>query len=160
MLEYRAMKVSDLDEVLAIEKRSFSNPWSRFAFYNELVHNDYAHYLVALEAGRVVGYGGLWLILDEAHITNIAVQPELRGRGYGQEILTALLGWAKALGARAVTLEVRESNKVAQNLYLKNGFSARGRRRRYYSDNNEDAIVMWKEDLSQVKMLKVGDCCG
>ncbi|WP_026369717.1 ribosomal protein S18-alanine N-acetyltransferase [Kallotenue papyrolyticum] len=95
----------------------------------------------------VVGYGGIWLSVDEAHITTIASAPEVRGRGVGELLLNGLIDLALECGASFMTLEVRVSNQVAQNLYLKYGFEARGVRRRYYTDNNEDALIMWTGDL-------------
>lgn len=96
----------------------------------------------------VVGYGGVWLNLDEAHITTIASAPEVRGRGVGELLLNGLIDLATQLDAHFMTLEVRVSNTVAQNLYLKYGFEARGTRRRYYTDNNEDALIMWTNDIT------------
>lgn len=157
MLTFCPMQVEHLGQVLAIEKQSFSNPWSQFAFVNELLHNDYAHYLVAMQKGKMVGYAGMWLILDEAHITNIAVAPPHRRQGIGQSILEALLSWAQSLGAASATLEVRQSNIQAQKMYEKFGFVKRGRRLRYYSDNNEDAIIMWKDHLAKTPQISVGE---
>ena len=91
----------------------------------------------------VVGYGGIWLTVDEGHITTIATAPEVRGQGVGELVLNGLIDAARDLGASLLTLEVRVSNMVAQNLYLKYGFEAKGTRRRYYTDNNEDALIMW-----------------
>ncbi len=91
----------------------------------------------------VVGYGGVWLTVDEGHITTIATAPEARGRGIGELVLNGLIDAARDLGAQVLTLEVRVSNTIAQNLYLKYGFEAKGTRRRYYTDNNEDALIMW-----------------
>ncbi|MBV9791294.1 MAG: ribosomal protein S18-alanine N-acetyltransferase [Chloroflexi bacterium] len=96
----------------------------------------------------VVGYGGIWLTVDEAHITTIASAPEVRGKGIGELLLNGLIDLGLELGARFMTLEVRVSNEVAQNLYLKYGFEARGTRRRYYTDNNEDALVMWTGEIT------------
>ncbi len=96
----------------------------------------------------VVGYGGIWLTVDEAHITTIASAPEVRGQGIGELVLNGLIDLGLELGARFMTLEVRVSNVVAQNLYLKYGFEARGTRRRYYTDNNEDALVMWTSEIT------------
>ncbi|MDP9315850.1 MAG: ribosomal protein S18-alanine N-acetyltransferase [Chloroflexota bacterium] len=96
----------------------------------------------------VVGYGGIWLTVDEAHITTIASAPEMRGYGVGELVLNGLIDLGLELGARFMTLEVRVSNVVAQNLYLKYGFEARGTRKRYYTDNNEDALVMWTDDIA------------
>jgi ribosomal-protein-alanine N-acetyltransferase len=146
-VRFADMEVRHVAGVLEIERRSFPTPWSERAFVSELTHNAYAHYLVALRGARVSGYAGMWLILDEAHITNIAVHPLERGRGLGDRLLSELERRAAAQGCRRMTLEVRPSNAVAQALYRKHGFEARGRRPGYYSDTHEDAIVMWKDGL-------------
>lgn len=99
----------------------------------------------------VVGYGGIWLTVDEAHITTIASAPEVRGKGIGELLLNGLIDLGLELGARFMTLEVRVSNEVAQKLYLKYGFQARGTRRRYYTDNNEDALVMWTGEITSAE---------
>jgi ribosomal-protein-alanine N-acetyltransferase len=99
------------------------------------------------EVASIIGFAGLWLMVDEAHITTIAVHPEYRGRGIGELMLSTLIGISYDISARNVTLEVRVSNRVAQNLYRKYGFREAGVRRRYYSDNNEDALIMWTDDI-------------
>ncbi|MBO8171652.1 MAG: ribosomal protein S18-alanine N-acetyltransferase [Bacillaceae bacterium] len=140
---FRAMTLDDIDAIFEVEQKSFAVPWSRDAFYNELTRNQFAHYLVVEWEGKVVGYGGMWLIIDEAHITNIAIHPEARGRKFGEQLLRRLLEVAEQKGANRVTLEVRRSNQIAQNLYKKLGFYAVGIRPQYYTDNKEDAIIMW-----------------
>jgi len=134
----------DIDEVLAIEQLSFRTPWSRKAFEGELMQNPLATYLVGRVAGKLVCYGGVWLFLGEAHITNVAVHPEARGQGYGEALCLALIAEAEQEGIFKVTLEVRVSNTVAQNLYRKIGFHSAGRRPGYYTDTNEDAVIMWR----------------
>jgi ribosomal-protein-alanine N-acetyltransferase len=141
------MQVRHLPMVLDIERRSYPTPWSERAFLSELTQNAYARYIVGLRGQRVLAYAGMWLILDEAHVTNVAVHPAERGRGLGDALLSELERRAAASGCRRMTLEVRPSNAVAQALYVKHGFVARGRRPGYYSDTHEDAIVMWKDDL-------------
>lgn len=96
---------------------------------------------------RIVGFAGMWLMLDEAHVTTIGVKPSLRGHGFGELLFAALLDIAIQVGARRATLEVRVSNVAAQSLYRKYGFREEGVRRRYYSDNNEDALIMWSDRL-------------
>ncbi|RJQ09255.1 MAG: ribosomal-protein-alanine N-acetyltransferase [Bacillota bacterium] len=139
------MKVTDLDEVLAIEHLSFPTPWSRAAYHRELVTNGYATYVVGRLDGRVVSYGGMWVILDEAHITNIAVHPDWRHAGLGRLTMAVLEAKAVELGAVRITLEVRVSNITARRLYDGLGYRGTGVRRNYYSDTREDAIVMWKD---------------
>jgi len=143
----REMTVDDLADVHEVERLSFPTPWSTNAFLRELTENIYADYIVAAVRGRVIGYAGMWVVIDEAHVTNIAVHPEFRGRGIGERLLCELFVRAKARGARRMTLEVRPSNEVARHLYEKHGFVARGLRKGYYSDTGEDAIIMWKYDL-------------
>jgi ribosomal-protein-alanine N-acetyltransferase len=114
---------------------------------NELRDNKLAHYFVGRLDGRIVAYGGIWVILEDSHVTTIAVVPELRGQRLGEELLVRLLDEAIAHGASWITLEVRESNDPAQRLYRKYGFTVVSTRRGYYSDNNESALVMWAGNL-------------
>ena len=144
-VSFTEMTCDHLDEVLAIEQASFPTPWSRYAFTYELQENEFAHYIVALVQGRVVGYAGIWVLLDEAHLTSIAVHPEWRGRGLGRALMGEMLALARSLGVRAMTLEVRPSNLPARRLYASLGFEERGRRKGYYADTGEDALIMWKE---------------
>lgn len=145
-LRFYDLRLEHVEAVLAIEKQSFSSPWSRAAFLHEILLNDLARYLVAFSGRELVGYAGMWVILDEAHVTNIAVSPRHRRKGYGRLIMLELMRRARANGACRMTLEVRASNEAAQKMYANLGFVTRGRRRKYY-DNNEDAIIMWKDDL-------------
>lgn len=133
-------------DIAAIEQRSFTLPWHANAFANEL-NNRCAHYFVAMRAGSVVGYGGMWLIVDEAHVTTLAVDPMHRGRGIGERLLHAILMAAIAEGAQRSTLEVRESNVPAIKLYEKYGYKVVAERKHYYPDNKEHAAVMWTGDL-------------
>lgn len=103
------------------------------------------------DIASIVGFAGLWLMVDESHITTIAVHPDYRGRGVGESLMSALIGVSYEIGARMVTLEVRVSNTVAQNLYRKYGFKEAGIRRRYYSDNHEDALIMWTDDITSAE---------
>lgn len=137
------MREEHLDQVYRIEKVSFPTPWSRASFLGEL-KNDFARYLVAAKDERVLGYAGMWLILDEAHVTNLAVHPDYRGRGVGRALMAGLMWLAVCLGAVRMTLEVRVSNEAAIGLYKRLGFRQEGRRRGYYSDTGEDALIMWK----------------
>ena len=143
----RDMYLADLDAVLVIERSSFPTPWSRQSFLSELVDNTFAVYLVLEFCGRVVAYGGMWLILDEAHVTNVAVLPEFRGHGFGEAMMDGLIARAAERQARRMTLEVARSNRVAQKLYAKLGFVQLGVRRAYYSNPVEDALIMWRDPL-------------
>jgi ribosomal-protein-alanine N-acetyltransferase len=145
----RPIAPEDIDVVWTIEKLCFSIPWSRQSFVLEIEKNKCARYFVAEDSGVVVGYGGVWLVVDEAHITNIAVHPLFRRRGIGRAILRALMTEAHRIGIEKMTLEVRISNKAAQGLYRKLGFIEMGVRKGYYSDNNEDALIMWNCNISR-----------
>ena len=138
----RRMTLDDLDAVAAIEAATFPTPWSRDSFQQELERNVAARYLVAEMDGQVIGYAGAWIILDESHITNIAIEESRRGLGYGRALTTALMQYLSNLGAAYATLEVRRSNLRAQNLYKSLGFVELGVRKRYYEDNREDALIM------------------
>jgi ribosomal-protein-alanine N-acetyltransferase len=157
-IQVEKMTLDDVEPVLAIDKQSFPLPWSATSYHYELTQNDAAHFYVAvaqhaprwawlaqwLPAGRraVVGYCGFWLIVDEAHISTIAVHPAWRGHGVGELMLVQALNEAVGLGAVLATLEVRMGNVAAQNLYRKYAFEVVGQRKHYYRDNGEDALLM------------------
>ena len=142
----REMEENDIEDILKIEKESFSTPWSRNAFLIELNENKLARYLLAEVDSKIVGYGGIWFILNEGHITNIAVLKDYRGKGVGNLILEGLIFYCIKEDIESMTLEVRKSNIVAQNLYKKYGFVDSGTRPEYYGDNKEDAIIMWRNN--------------
>lgn len=144
----RRMTLADVDAVHDIEAASFAMPWSRGSFEDELTENPCARYLVAESQNQIVAYAGAWMVLDECHITNIAVKPGERGRGYGRLITKSLIQYAANLGAGYITLEVRRSNLTAQSLYKSLGFMQVGCRRGYYEDNGEDALLMALTSLS------------
>ena len=141
------MTQADLPAVLRIEGLSFSTSWPVNAFSNEIRDNKLAHYFVGRLDGVLVAYGGIWVILEDSHITTIAVHPDYRGLKLGEEMLMRILDEAISQGASWITLEVRESNEVAQKLYRKYGFTTVSTRRGYYSDNGENALVMWAGNL-------------
>ncbi len=136
--------MSDIKAIMDIETDVYPTPWTRMSFINELRHNKYASYFVMLYDDEIIAYGGIWNIVDEAHITNIAVKKSWQGKGFGSKMLSFLEDQAEIKGAKAITLEVRESNVTAKNLYENNGYDSWGVRPKYYTDNNEDAVVMWK----------------
>lgn len=142
-VNFRFMKEEDIDHILEIEHASFTSPWSREAFYNELNHNKFAIYIVLEVDNEIAGYCGVWIVIDEAHITNIAILPKYRGQKLGEALMAKLFEVAKTMGAKSMTLEVRVTNYIAQSLYRKFGFQKGGIRKNYYTDNQEDAIVMW-----------------
>jgi len=146
-LDISPMSVDDIGEVLRVEALCFSTTWPRNAFHNELTDNKLAHYFVGRTEHGIVAYGGLWVILEDAHITTVAVDPACQRHGYGERMLVRLLDEATSRGASWITLEVRESNTAAQELYRKYGFAVVNTRRGYYSDNDENALVMWAGNL-------------
>ncbi len=142
------MTLRDLPRVREIEQEAFALPWPKDAYRAELEENQVACYLAARdEADDVVGFAGMWVIFDEAHVTTIAVDRRRRGEHIGERLLLALIDYALARGARWMTLEVRPSNAAALALYRKFGFREVALRKRYYSDNGEDAAVMWSGNL-------------
>ena len=141
------MTTADIPTVTRIERASFSTIWPSDAFYNELSTNKLAHYYVGKFEDRVVAYGGIWVILEDSHVTTVAVDPAYRGRRFGEVMMLRLIDEAIARGAAWMTLEVRESNSVAQQLYRKYGFTTVTMRTGYYSDDNESALIMWAGSL-------------
>ncbi|HEX5324152.1 MAG TPA: ribosomal protein S18-alanine N-acetyltransferase [Capsulimonadaceae bacterium] len=141
------MRLSDIEGVSKLERRCYTLPWSSSAYVTE-INNANAHYIVAkTEDGGLVGYGGIWVIMDELHVTTLAVDPSARGRKVGERMLIVLMEEGIRRGAARATLEVRQSNRVAQQLYRKYGFQEVAMRRSYYSDNGENAVIMWAEEL-------------
>jgi ribosomal-protein-alanine N-acetyltransferase len=141
------MTPAEINEVRGIETASFSTQWPSDAFYNELHSNRSAHYFVGKLDGKTVAYGGIWVVMEDSHVTTIAVDTNYRGRKFGDLLLARLIAEAIARGAAWMTLEVRESNVIAQRLYRKYGFATVAVRKAYYSDNNENALVMWAGDM-------------
>lgn len=145
---FRVMAPADLAAVERIEQGSFPTPWSKDAFYREITENNLAFYYVAgcrSEREIIVGYAGIWVILDEVHLMTIAVHPDWRGHGLGEQFLYYVFAEACLKGGQRITLEVRPSNREALALYHRTGFKAAGRRRHYYTDNGEDAVIMWRD---------------
>lgn len=151
----REMRREDVPTIVGIDRLCSPLPWTDYAFVAELT-NTIGCYLVAEalepggERGTILGFIGSQMIMDEAHVTTLGVMPEWRRQRVGERLFAALLERAIARGCRRVTLEVREGNHPAQALYRKYGFMPVSRRRSYYSDNNEDAIVMWIEDTTRL----------
>ncbi len=151
-LRIAPMTLDDIAQVHAIERASFPVPWPSYAFRQELETNRMAHYLVARTEDAIVAYGGIWLMVDEAHVTSFAVDPAHRRTGIGGRLMLELMELAVHLGARVATLEVRLSNEAARLLYGRFGFRPVGVRPRYYSDNGEDALIMTTEPLGSAQM--------
>jgi [ribosomal protein S18]-alanine N-acetyltransferase len=156
------MREADISTVQEIEREIFSTPWPRNAYYRELASRSSAHYVVLRQEGDVqrpagfpaaeldpsiIGYGGMWRMYDEAHVTTIGVRRDVQHRGYGRILFAGLVQGAYDMGAKWVTLEVRTSNTHAMKMYETFGFKVIGRRKGYYTDNGEDAIVMWSDSI-------------
>ena len=147
-LRIERMQPEDVRAVMDLVRRCFATPWSEIAYRSE-ISSSAGYYLVARVGGQLVGFGGAWLVVDEAHLTTLGVEPSLRRHGIGERLLAAILQEARRRGVRRASLEVRESNLAAIRLYEKYGFLPVARRRGYYSDNGEDALVMWIEEMAR-----------
>lgn len=150
MISFRPMAQNDLDKVLEIEKQSFVNTVSKNKLIKEISYNHLARYYIMLLDDIIIGYFGMWIISDEGHILNIAIDPKYRGKGYGNDLLIELIKIAKENLVNKLTLEVRETNDPAKNLYKKYNFKVLGRRKDYYREPTEDALIMWL-DLGENK---------
>ncbi len=139
----KRLNVDDVPAILIIERLSFSLPWTEGDYRRELTENQLAHYYGCFEGSKLIAFAGFWQILDEGHIANVAVHPLSRAKGIGKVLMQHIMAASKALGGERMTLEVRATNTVAQKLYQNLGFKDVGIRPKYYSDNNEDAVIMW-----------------
>lgn len=144
----RPMRPDDVDRIAELEKLCFRSPWSRSAIAGEL-KNPAAHYLVCERGGIVIAYAGMWIILDEAHVTNVAVAPECRQQGLGRRMMLCAMRAARLYGAEQMTLEVRETNLAAQSLYASLDFEMAGARKGYYFDTGESAYILWNRDIAR-----------
>ncbi len=144
MVEILPMTQAHVDGVVQVEEASFSIPWTRRDFEKEINENNLAIYYVAVLDGKVVGYAGMWHVITEGHITNVAVLKEYRKQGIGDALMAKLEEVAMEKEMIGITLEVRISNAAAQHLYHKHGYRAEGLRKNYYPDTHEDAVIMWK----------------
>lgn len=139
----RQMSFIDVNAVSEVDHASFATPWPKETFLQEITKNDYAHYYVAELDHQVVGYIGMWIVIDDAQITNVAVLPKWRGYKIGEKLFQYACEQAIRMGSQRLSLEVRASNMIAQRMYRKFGLVPGGIRKKYYTDNQEDAIVMW-----------------
>lgn len=144
----RQAEEKDIKPMAEMDVLCFSAPWSEESFRNEIEENRLAFYIVAEISGSMVGYAGLWCIVDEGHITNVAVHPAYRRKGIGEALISVLLAHTVNNGILSHTLEVRASNEAAISLYAKFGFEPAGLRKNYYEDNGEDAIIMWRKEAA------------
>lgn len=140
------MTIEVLDEVLEIEKQSYPNPWGYYSFYSEITSNKINHYLTSNYQGKIIGYAGIWIIIDEGHITNLAVAPDYRRRGVGELLLRHLIATCEKCNVKTITLEVREKNLPALSLYQKYGFKQKGIRKNHYPETAESCLIMWLEN--------------
>lgn len=145
---FRPMQKADVARVAELERLCFRSPWSAQALAGEL-KNPAARYRVGVVGESIEAYAGMWVLYDEAHITNVAVAPDQRRKGFGRAIMEEMLRTALLYGASQMTLEVRESNLGAQALYEGLSFEKAGRRKRYYADTGEDAFIMWNRDIAK-----------
>ena len=148
-LRFEPLAESHVPAILAIENAVNGSPWSERSFRNEIDH-PHGLFRVALEGGEVVGYGAVWLVIDEVHVTNVAVAPAHQRQGIGRRLMVELLRAARETGVVCATLEVRAGNAPAIALYEDLGFETTAVRRGYYPDNKEDALVMWRHGLEDV----------
>ena len=144
VLRFVPIAAAHLRDVLAIEQEAYPEPWSEGLFREE-IHHPRSYFVVVMLDNKVIGYGGYWPLLDEAHITSVTIKDEYRRLGHGRVLLAHLLQHAIDEEMAAATLEVRESNERARCLYESFGFAIRGRRRRYYPKTDEDALIMTKQ---------------
>ena len=151
------MRHDDVPAVHEIDRLSCRTPWPAYAFEQERRGNRLARYVVARAGDRVVAFAGVWLMVDEAHVTTFGVHPDWRRQGIGRQLLLNLAELSVAIGARRMTLEVRLSNQAAQALYRQFGFEIVGRRHRYYTDDGEDALVMTTPELADPRMRRIVD---
>ena len=148
-IEFYRMVQEDADGVARVEAACMPVPWSRQSFWEEASHTD-AYYLIARDVDRdnlIVAYAGCWVLANEGHITNVAVDPDYQGQGLGRKLMNELNSRVKALGVDSMTLEVRPSNTVAINLYTSLGFRSVGQRPKYYTNPVEAAEIMWNTKL-------------
>ena len=142
------MVAEDIENVVQIEAEAYGeHHWSKSSFYDELQNNLARYYVAKTSGGELVGYAGTWHIIDEGHITTIAVKKSYHRQHIGEAIIIKILEDCYSAGIKYLTLEVRVSNTPAINLYTKYGFSSLGTRKGYYQDNNEDALIMWTENI-------------
>lgn len=153
MQEYtiRRAHPKDIDAIVKLEMLCFACPWSRNAFFHDIVTNPLARYFVVEKEENVIAYGGIWLLPPEGHITNIAVHPDHRKKGVGKALLAYIIGKSEVEGMTCQTLEVRVNNYSAIALYHSFGFCEAGVRKNYYEDTNEDALIMWRDSSAAAK---------
>ena len=154
---FRAMRAADVVRIAELERICFRSPWSETSIRGEL-RNKLAHYQVVESDGAIIAYAGMWVFLGEAHITNVAVDPEYRRQGIGRALMLHMMKTALSYNASAMTLEVREHNEAAKSLYFQLGFEKAGVRKGYYSDTGEAAWILWQHDISAMVDSEAAQC--
>ncbi len=154
MLSVVKMNYEDISDVLKLEKTCFGDGWTSTPFDKELKRNDCSYFVAKIE-NNIIGYSGSWTILEELHITIMAVHPDYRKNKIGQKLLINLIKEGLNSGAKWVTLEVKATNVAAQRMYEKFGFSVKGRRKQYYQQDREDALIMWTEEIDSSEYLNL-----
>jgi len=148
------MTPSDIPVVQSIEREIFTTPWPKSAYYRELASDKISYYIVLRRDNEIIGYAGMWRMYDEAHVTTIGVKASEQGKGYGRVLFATLVQAAYDSGVKWISLEVRTSNDRAIKMYEEFGLKVVGRRKGYYSDNNEDAIVMWSDSIYSPRFIE------
>jgi [ribosomal protein S18]-alanine N-acetyltransferase len=143
----RTLNMDDIGDVEILEQACFASPWSRQSLISDIIYNPNARYIGIEHQGKVIAYAGMWVVCDEGHITNVAVSPVYRRRGFGMTLMNALIIMGRVNGVNRMTLEVRVSNVAAQEMYRKLGFTIATTRKKYYPDNGEDAYLMCRENI-------------
>ena len=156
-MNIRRIERKDLPQILVLEKLLYKDPWNESNYESEIAHNDYAYMYVLEENDVILGYAGFWLSYEYATITKVSINPALQSKGLGYYLFNVVMNIALELGATSFSLEVRESNLKAQNLYSKSGYTKQGKRKGYYSDG-EDAIVMiYEKGESHYEQVYIGN---
>ena len=155
---FRPMTRADVPAIAELELRCFRSPWSKNAIMSEL-DNRLAHYHVLELNGEIVGYAGMWVLFGESHITNVAIKEEYRRKGLGRMLMLKSMEAAISYKAKSMTLEVREHNESAKAMYFQLGFEQAGRRKRYYRDSGEDALILWNMDIQQTLQQQSENAC-
>lgn len=156
-MEFRRIEQKDLNSILVLEKILYKDPWNEKNFESELSHNDYAYMYVLEENGVILGYAGFWLSYEYATITKVSINPALQNRGLGFYLFNKIIEIAKELGATSFSLEVRESNLIAQKLYKKAGYQAVGMRKGYYSDGENAIVMIYEEGEEHYEQVYIGN---
>ena len=156
-MNIRRIEKKDLNAILVLEKLLYKDQWYQSNFESEVAHNDYAYMYVLEENDVVLGYAGFWLSYEYATFTKVSINPALQGKGLGFYLFNVVMNIALELGATSFSLEVRESNIKAQNLYLKSGYTKSGIRKGYYSDGENAIVMLYEKGESHYEQVYIGN---